>query len=302
MFLKSTQKSDEMYKYLLDVITSMIYGKNYHQEFYIFNGKGANGKSVLMALLTLVFGSYGNKINATTFTKPSKGANETSEMHSCKSSRLIMVEEPEETDCLITSRLKEFSGDGKIKTRGLQENAFSFDPQFGIIFFCNQIPALSKVDKAIGRRLRLVDFPFKFCDNPTKSNEKLIDRNLNTQFKDNIEYRQAFANIILEHWKNNELNKNKLYTPNEVLKVTEDYMDDCNEVKKFINENYNITDNENERQASNDLYRHFKIVTGSKMDTKSFAYNMSEMNIQNKRFSNGIRWVCFKQKDDDDDI
>ena len=47
-FLKSTQKTDEMYKYLLDVITSMIYGKNYHQEFYIFNGKGANGKSVLM--------------------------------------------------------------------------------------------------------------------------------------------------------------------------------------------------------------------------------------------------------------
>ena len=69
-FLKSTQKNNEMYKYLLDVITSMIYGKNYHQEFYIFNGKGANGKSVLMSLLSLVFGGYANKINATTFTKP----------------------------------------------------------------------------------------------------------------------------------------------------------------------------------------------------------------------------------------
>ena len=152
-----------------------------------------------MAFLLLTFGKYGNKINATTFTKPSKGANETSEMHSCKSSRLIMVEEPEETDTLITSRLKEFSGDGKIKTRGLHENAFEFDPQFGIIFFCNQIPALSKVDNAIGRRLRLVDFPFKFCDNPTKPNEKLIDRNLiNDQIilYDNLHYDQVLFQKI----------------------------------------------------------------------------------------------------------
>lgn len=300
-FLKSTQKTDEMYKYLLDVITSMIYGKNYHQEFYIFNGKGANGKSVLMSLLSLVFGRYANKINATTFTKPSKGANETSEMHSCKSSRLIMVEEPEETDTLITSRLKEFSGDGKIKTRGLHENAFSFDPQFGIIFFCNQIPALSKVDNAIGRRLRLLDFPFKFCDNPTKSNEKLIDRNLNTLFKDNIEYRQAFAYIILENWKNNKLNQEKLYTPIEVMKVTENYMDDCNEVKKFINEHYDITNDENDKQGSTELFRHFKNNTGSKMDQKSFSYNMEEMGLQKKRFNYGIRWLCLKAKDDEDE-
>ena len=309
-FLRSTQKTDEMYKYLLDVITSMIYGKNYHQEFYIFNGKGANGKSVLMSLLSLVFGNYANKINATTFTKPSRGANETSEMHSCRSCRLIMVEEPEETDTLITSRLKEFSGDGKIKTRGLHENAFSFDPQFGIIFFCNQIPALSKVDNAIGRRLRLLDFPFKFCDSPTKSNDKLIDRDLNTLFKDNIEYRQAFAYIILENWKNNKLNKEKLYTPIEVMKVTEDYMDDCNEVKKFINEYYDITEPcdtckdgsqkkcECDRQTSNELFRHFKNNTGSKMDSKSFAYNMEEMGFEKKKFKYANMWLCLKPKED----
>lgn len=300
-FLKNTQKTDEMYKYLLDVITSMIYGKNYHQEFYIFNGKGANGKSVLMSLLSLVFGGYANKINATTFTKPSRAANETSEMHSCKSSRLLMVEEPEETDTLIASRLKEYSGDGKVKTRGLQENAFSFDPQFGIIFFCNQIPALSKVDNAIGRRLRLLDFPFKFCDNPTKSNEKLIDRNLNTLFKDNIEYRQAFAYIILENWKNNKLNQEKLYTPIEVMRVTENYMDDCNEVKKFINEHYDITNDESDRQSSSELFRLFKNNTNSKMDAKSFAYNMEEMGLQKKKFNYGNMWLCLKSKDDEDE-
>lgn len=300
-FLKSTQKNDEMYAYLLDVLSSMIYGKNYHQEFYIFNGKGANGKSVLMSLLLLTFGKYGNKINATTFTKPSKGANETSEMHSCKSSRLILVEEPEETDTLITSRLKEFSGDGKIKTRGLHENAFEFDPQFGLIFFCNQIPSLSKVDNAIGRRLRLVDFPFKFCDNPKMNNEKLIDRNLNILFKDNIEYRQAFAYILLDNWKNKNLNKNKMNTPIEVMQVTNEYMEDCNEVKKFINDFYEITNDNNDKITSRDLYTWFKNKTGQKMDEKSFAYNMAELGISKKKTKTCNMYIGIKEKSDDNE-
>jgi len=300
-FLQSTQKTDEMYQYLLDVLSCMIYGKNYNQEFYIFNGKGANGKSVLMSLLLLSFGKYGNKINATTFTKPSKGANETSEMHSCKSSRIILVEEPEETDTLITSRLKEFSGDGKIKTRGLHENAFEFDPQFGIIFFCNQIPSLSKVDNAIGRRLRLLDFPFKFCDNPKLSNEKLIDRNLNILFKDDIGYRQAFTYILLENWKNKNLYKSKLNTPEEVMKVTNDYMDDCNEVKKFINEFYDITNEKNDSISSRDLYSYFKQKTGSKMDEKSFSYNMAELGISKKKTKTCNKYIGIKEKDDEDE-
>ena len=300
-FLKSTQKNDEMYAYLLDVLSSMIYGKNYHQEFYIFNGKGANGKSVLMSLLLLTFGKYGNKINATTFTKPSKGANETSEMHSCKSSRLILVEEPEETDTLITSRLKEFSGDGKIKTRGLHENAFEFDPQFGLIFFCNQIPSLSKVDNAIGRRLRLLDFPFKFCDIPIMNNEKLIDRNLNILFKDNIEYRQAFAYILLDNWKNKNLNKNKMNTPIEVMQVTNEYMEDCNEVKKFIKDFYEITNDNDDKITSRDLYTWFKYRTGLKMDEKSFAYNMAELGISKKKTKTSNIYIGIKEKSDDNE-
>jgi len=299
-FLKSTQETDEMYNYLLDVLSCMLFGKNYHQEFYIFNGKGANGKSVLMSFLLLTFGRYGNKINATTFTKPSKGANETSEMHSCKSSRIIMVEEPEETDTLITSRLKEFSGDGKIKTRGLHENAFEFDPQFGIIFFCNQIPALSKTDNAIGRRLRLLDFPYKFCDNPNKPNEKLINRNLNIMFKDNIQYRQAFSYLLLENWKNKKLNANKLYTPEQVMKVTNDYMDDCNEVKKFITEYYQITNDNNDTISARDLYTWFKFRASSKMDEKAFAYNMSELNIIKKKTKTTMKYVGIKQTSNDD--
>jgi len=300
-FLKSTQKSDEMYQYVLDVLSCMLYGKNYHQDFHIFNGKGANGKSVLMTFLLLTFGKYGTKINATTFTKPSRGANETSEMHDCKASRLIVVEEPEETDALITSRLKEFSGDGKIKTRGLHENAFSFDPQFGIIFFCNQIPTLSKVDKAIGRRLRLVDFPNTFCDNPTKPNEKLINKNLNTLFKDNIGYRQAFSYLLLQNWKNRNLYKGKLETPVEVMKVTNEYMDDCNEVKKFINENYEITKEKTDLVSSRELYTYFKQKTGSKMDEKSFAYNMDELEVPKKRANTGYKYVGIKEKNDEDE-
>jgi len=109
-------KTDEMYDYIIDVLSMSMFGKNLHQEFYIFNGTGSNGKSLLMNLLMLSFGNYCEKIKVTTFPKESRGANETSELHACKASRLVVVEEPNENDKLISSRLKEYSGDTVIKT------------------------------------------------------------------------------------------------------------------------------------------------------------------------------------------
>jgi phage/plasmid-associated DNA primase len=61
------------------------------------------------------------------------------------------MEEPKENDELIVNRLKEFSGDAVLKTRGLYQNACDFMPQFGLIFVCNEIPKISKVEYAIAR-------------------------------------------------------------------------------------------------------------------------------------------------------
>jgi phage/plasmid-associated DNA primase len=47
-------------------------------------GTGSNGKSVLMNAISALFGGYAKKINASTLTKASRGANKTSELYNCK--------------------------------------------------------------------------------------------------------------------------------------------------------------------------------------------------------------------------
>jgi len=301
--IKSMFKTDEMYQYLIDVLSMSMFGKNLYQEFYIFNGMGSNGKSVLMNLLLLSFGDYCGKVNSTTFTKESKSANETSEMYACKASRLVVIEEPNEKEKLISSRLKEYSGDTVIKTRGLHENAFVFEVMFSMIFFCNQLCELSKVDNAVGRRLRLLNFPFKFCDNPVGDNEKLIDRSwgikISKKNEDCIYYKQAFMLILWENWCTKDFFNNKMDTPNEVMDITKKYMDNCNSVKLFIDEFCEIVDEVKERIPARDLYNKFKGIYPN-MDERSFAYNMMEMGIEKKKFKSCAKYICIKYKDNDD--
>jgi len=303
--IRSMFKTDEMYKYLIDVLSMSMFGKNLHQEFYIFNGNGSNGKSVLMNLLLLSFGDYCAKVNATTFTKESRGANETSELHACKASRLLCVEEPKEDEKLISSRLKEYSGDTIIKTRGLHENAFSFTVMFCMIFYCNQLCELSKIDNAVGRRLRLLNFPFKFCDEPNiaNENEKLADMTwgtkLNNEHEDCIYYKQAFMLILWENWCSKDFVNKKIATPKEVMEITKQYMNGCNKVKLFIDEFCEIVEEEKERIPARDLYSKFKGIYPN-MDERSFAYNMMELGIEKRKCRNCFKYTCIKLKDNND--
>ena len=200
----------------------------------------------------------------------------------------------------MSSRLKEFSGDTKIKTRGLHENAFCFQVMFIIIFFCNEILKLSKVDKAVGRRLRLVNFPFRFCDNPVASNEKLIDVSWGVKLMDDEEYKQAFMFILWDNWCNRDLINSKFFTPIEVMEVTKEYMDGCNDVKVFMDEFFEIINDKNDKVSARDIFTTFKGYYKS-MDEKSFAYNMSELGIEKKRFTNGVKYIGIKMKDTNDD-
>jgi len=302
-FIRGMFKTDEMYDYLIDVLSMSTFGKNLHQEFYIFNDTGSNGKSLLMNLLILSFGDYCGKVNVSTFTKESRGANETSELHACKASRLVVVEESNKKEKLISSWFKEYSGDTVIKTRGLHENAFTFSVMFCMIFFCNQICELSKVDNAIGRRLRLLNFIYEFCNNPVGDYEKLIDMSWGIKLYNDdkycIYYKQAFILILWENWCSKDFVNKKIDTPNEVMDITKKYMDSCNVVKLYIDEYCEIVEDKKERIPARDLYSRFKGIYPG-MDERSFAYNMMEMGIEKMKCRNCFKYVCIKFKDDND--
>ncbi len=267
--------------YLLDTLSSRLYGKNLLQLFFIWTGIGANGKSVIGNLLDITFGKYFGKISAESITKPSKNANSTSEFSRVSQSRIVLTEEPDEGDKLQVSVLKEHSGDSKIRTRGLFQESYEYTPQYAMIINCNEIPELSKVDgnNAIKRRLRVIHFPTKFCDNPSKPNEKLGDPLLNEKLKNDIRYRQAFLKILVDIWFKKDLKK-KIDTPPAILENSRKYIDDCNYVKRFLDEGYDYSEydektNPTAKIASSSLFNDFKVFCITKgipnrVDDKKF--------------------------------
>jgi len=113
-FLRDIQNDEENYKYNLDVMTSCLIRRNIFQEMYFKTGSGANGKSTEQNLYTQSFGKYCACPNAEVLTKPSKGANETSELHNTKGKRALFLQEPDASDKLVTSRVKKLTGGDKL--------------------------------------------------------------------------------------------------------------------------------------------------------------------------------------------
>jgi P4 family phage/plasmid primase-like protien len=290
--IQSMFETEEMYSYVLDIMTSLLYGKNLFQEFYIFTGVGSNGKSMLMNAISHILGDYAKKVNVNTFTKPSRGANETSELYNCKGVRFIYTEEPDTNDKLITSRVKEISGDSKIKTRGLFANPIEYTPQFKIAMCCNDLIQLSKVDNGIARRLRVVGFRYKFVDEPheDKSHEKHIDRTLNSKFEDNDIYKQAFAKILCDNWKDNVKHKKSLGAPQQVLEESSQYIRECNEVMTWIDDKYEYdTNNPDDKILTKKLYEMFQFETRNRSITLTeFGNRLNDMGIFAKKNGKGL--------------
>ena len=290
--------------YLLDTLSSRLYGKNLLQLFFIWTGIGANGKSVIGNLLDITFGKYFGKISADSITKPNKNANSTSEFSRVSQSRIVLTEEPDEGDKLQVSVLKEHSGDSKIRTRGLFQESYEYTPQYAMIINCNEIPELSKVDgnNAITRRLRVIHFPTKFCDNPSKPHEKLGDPLLNKKLADDIRYRQAFLKILVDIWFSKDL-KTKIETPSSIYESSKEYMDNCNYVKAFLEEKYMYVEDDKKRIKSSDFFKRFKLYNNDvKMSDKTFKALVEAEGFKYVK-SGGIIYCCnIIEKEEEEEI
>jgi len=274
------QPDPERKAYLLDDLSLRIFGKNFLQLFSIWSGVGANGKGLLVGLLDLIFGDYFGKLSSDTITKETKNANSTSEFSRVSSCRTVLFEEPKKKSKLQTDILKEHSGDTAIRTRGLFQESYEYIPQYGMIICCNDIPDLEdNGGHAIARRLRVINFPTKFCENPTKPNEKKCDSTLNEKLMNNENYRNAFIKILIDNWKQKDL-KNNFITPKCILDDSMKYIQDCNYVKRFLDDGYEYSEydaktNKDAKIQSSKLFSDFKCyctTTGidAKMSDKDF--------------------------------
>lgn len=225
--LRPMMPSDEMFDYLMMTLSTMFRGENVPATFYMWVGRGSNGKSVLQNLLQSTFGGYVKDSDPTMFTRPSNGPESASPgLMTLKSKRLLIMAEPEGKN-LQTNLIKRFTGGTEIQARGLFQNEITtFIPMAQSILQCNELPMIDKFDGGTARRVQVVPFQyvFKTADeyDPTNKTHRLGDTEIQQKL---IQNKDGFAMLLVEYFKMLRDKYNGIVpVPDEVRTATERWL------------------------------------------------------------------------------
>jgi hypothetical protein len=119
---------------------------------------------------------------------------------------------------------------------------------------------------------------------------------LNEKIANDVNYKMAFMNILINNWCNRDL-KNKINTPQDVIDSSEEYMDGCNEVKLFLEEYYIKVDDDKQKIGAKILYDHFKAMyRTSNVSNSTFKALVEKEGFRNKRLTAGSFYINIADK------
>ena len=254
-FFSKIFTSEPLKNYVLDIIACIIDGSIAQERFYIFTGEGSNGKSRLLDLIQKTVGDYYSTLPISLLTQKRAASNSAQgEIERTKGRRFAVLSEPNENDKINIGYMKELSGNDRILTRGLYKDPYEFKPQFKMILACNELPEIPSADGGTWRRVKVIKFSSKFCENPTKPNEFHMDLELSEKFE---RWAEVFMTILIERHKS--INPLKINEPREVLNETLKYKSNNDIIGQYNTEKIIKDENSKERLSITEVYNDFRI-------------------------------------------
>lgn len=238
--LSSTFPDKTERDYAINRFCICLEGKNREQTMtFNYGFTASNGKSFLMERINNAMGDYGNTFPVNLLTNKMRGAGEAnSTLIGFKNKRFMYSSEPEAGSKLNTNFVKILTGD-TIKARGLYSNEEeSIKPTYNIFVCCNELPAFDTHDEGISRRIRILDYKTKFCDEPKRKNEKKIILYSDEELC-NIE--SGLLHIFIQRYNNLKSNDFKYIEPELFSNIKNLYINDSKDVLyNIIRENFEI--------------------------------------------------------------
>ena len=216
----------------------------------------SNGKSKILELIVHSLGSYAIKFPITMLTGKRAASNAcTPEIVQSKGKRFGYFEEPSENERINAGLLKEFTGGDKIKARALHKEPIEFKPQFKLALLCNEMPEVPPNDTGTWRRMEVVEFKSKFCENPKESHEFPIDKYLSEKLKN---WKELFMALLIDVYYK-KYKETGIKVPIEVIKFTLEYQKQCDLYSDFITEYLDETKDLNDSVEIGHCYEEFKV-------------------------------------------
>jgi len=287
--------------YVLKTIASCLHGTKKWEQFYVWTGSGGNGKGMISDLVKRAMGDYYHSIPHSCLTKiQDKKDAPNPAMAKAKGKRFVQASEPEAEDKLQCGVIKELSGGDDVTARDMYRSTITYKPQFGLFLQTNAIPKLNRADGGVQRRLRVITFPFQFKEHPVESHEKPINCDLKDKIIKSPEWRDEMLHLLLDAFR--EIKAHGIEQPESVKIASQDYMDDNNPIKGWLESKYVIGLNANDRrfQIESSVIRQDYIAdTNHQIGPDKFKACMDLCGIIQKKESHDyktMRWAEFAKK------
>ena len=170
-FMAQVFPNKELRTYMWEHVASAMIGVSNDQTFNIYNGEnGSNGKSKFVEFMGYVFGDYKGTVPIAliTSTRPTIGST-SSEIVQLKGLRYACINEPSKGMKINEGVMKEITGGDPITGRALFKESITFTPQLKLVCCTNTLFEVDSTDGGTWRRIKVVEFQSRFCDEPSEN-------------------------------------------------------------------------------------------------------------------------------------
>jgi len=298
--IKSIFEDDEIERYFFDTIGYSLF-TNRFEKIHMWSGNGGNGKGLIMDLLNKSFGDYFYIPDSKFLTMKYRSNAPNPDLYKTKNKKIVMIAEPEgDTDGDVKFNIefvKRLSGRDDITTRDLYKSSITFKPQFTLFVQANEKPKIDKVEHALSRRFMCLNFPFNFVEEVKLEHHKPINYDLKDKLNNPIYYTE-FMGYLIDHIKDKK--DKKLCIPESIKQETDEYLNENNHVKKFLDGYITFTNNNKDRMKLSDLFDLYKIKGDVALTKNKFNYNLKQNNIFQKKIGGILYFVGLKEKTESD--
>ena len=251
---KLNPDSTTIREYMIAMYARALAGDIYAKHFFVLIGMSNAGKGVLTAAYLAGFEGFAHVFDADAlkFNDASDVSTRTRWALSLRFQRLIMSNEVGMKASFDANVIKKMSGADTLVARSLYKEEQSFDVQFTMFIYANDIPEFIPYDDGVQNRFRGVILPNIFV-NKIQSKcfiyEKPADENIKELCKEQW-FKQGLRYLTLvEGW--NYHIKNPNFVPDTIRSNTLEL--DDNNFKKLLLSEYEITHNPNHFISTNDI-------------------------------------------------
>ena len=290
------------------------------EKFILANGGGGNGKGVLNEFVQYMLGNYAYVLPVNILLGPLKtGSNP--EIANMNNKRLVIAREPDRNLMFNCASIKEITGGTELNARLNHSNDTKVNLKLTFLLECNDKSKLNEVNDALSRRILDIPFKNKFVDQQTyneldekeKETTFLINSYYKTlEFKD--KYKQALFLILVEYYKNFNINNRGLPVSDEIIKRNKEYLANSDEFLSWFEDKYIKTDDSKDIIKLKDVYDEFKSseyfnnlnkVQKRQNNYKSFVEKMQKnMFLKKFVFEDSHKCMnikCYKEKEEEEE-